>query len=265
MYTATDILAFLECPPASPEIRSLNRLVEAYVHKVPWESVFRIAKCASTPETAQRPRWPDEFWQDAIQSGGGGTCFESNYAFYWLLQQLGYTGYLTVNDMGEQRGCHAAIILQLDGRKYLADVGIPLLVALPIEPARETRRATWLHTYTLRPDGVDRYQVLRSRHPKPNIYTLLDSSVGEPAYRRVVEQDYGETGLFLDQVILVKIIGDRLWRFSSKDLPYRIEWFSGVDRGEVPIPPGGAAKMLAKSFRVDQGRIEAALKVVGAI
>jgi hypothetical protein len=265
MHTVTDILAYLQCPPEPAGIRPLNRLIGAYVRRVPWESVFRIAKSTATTIVSQRPRWPDEFWNDALQSGGGGTCFESNYAFFWLLQQLGYTGYLTVNDMGEQRGCHAAIILHLHGWKYLADVGIPLLVALPIEPSRVTRRATWLHTYTIRPDGADRYQVLRSRHPKPNIYTLLDRPVSEPAYRKVVEQDYGETGYFLDQVILVKIIGDRLWRFSTTELPYRMEWFSGVDRGEVQIQPGRAAKTLAERFQMDEGRIETALHSVSRL
>jgi hypothetical protein len=262
MYTPDEILAYLQCPPEPPGIRPLNRLIRAYIRGVPWESVFRIAKSASTPDVTQRPRWPDEFWQDVIQSGGGGTCFETNYAFYWLLQRLGYTGYLTVNDMGEQRACHAAIILHLHARKYLVDVGIPLLVALPVDPAGVTQRATWLHTYTIHPEGVDRYQVLRSRHPKPNIYTLLDTPVSEPAYRWVVEQDYGETGLFLDQVILVKIIGDRLWRFSTKDLPYRIEWFSQVDRGEVQIQPDQAAKTLAERFQMDEGKIEAALRSI---
>ena len=89
--------------------------------------------------------------------------------------------------------------------------------------------------------------------------------MSEPAYRRVVEQDYSETGYFLDQVILVKIIGDRLWRFSTKDLPYRMEWFSRADRGEVPIPAGQAGKMLAECFQMDQGRIEAALHVISRL
>ena len=117
MHTPADILAYLQCPPESPGIRPLNRLIRAYIRNVPWESVFRIAKSASTPNSTERPRWPDEFWHDAIQSGGGGTCFETNFALFWLLQQLGYTGYLTINDMGEQSGCHAAIILHLNGWK----------------------------------------------------------------------------------------------------------------------------------------------------
>ncbi len=260
MYDAADILTFLECPPATPGIRPLNRLIQAYIQKVPWESVFRIAKRAVTPDLAQCPRWPDEFWQDAIRSGGGGTCFENNYAFFCLLRALGYSGYLTVNDMGERRGCHAAIMINLNGRKYLVDVGIPLLLALPVDPGRATWRTTWMHTYTICPDGADRYQVLRSRHPKRNIYTLLDTPVSEQDYRRVVEQDYGVAGLFLDRVIVVKIIGQRLWRFSSADVPYRLEWFGKEDRGEVPISPDQVASVLAERFQMDEGKIKEALK-----
>lgn len=264
MQSSEDILAYLGCPPEPPGIRQLNRLIAAYERRVPWESVFRIAKRAATPELARRPRWPDEFWGDAIECGGGGTCFESNYAFFWLLQQLGYSGYLTVNDMGEQCGCHSAIIIHLHGRKYLVDVGIPLLVALPVEPARAARRSTWLHTYTVQPDGPNRYQVLRSRHPKPNIYTLLDRPVSDAAYRRVVDGDYGDGGYFLDRVIIVKVTGDRLWRFSSDDLPYRLEWFGREARGEIPVPSGQAAKVLAERFQMDEGKIAEALRCISA-
>jgi len=261
------ILAYLGCSPGTPGIRSLNRLVQAFIRKVPWESAFRIAKRAVTPDLAQRPRWPDEFWRDAIQSGGGGTCFENNYAFFCLLRSLGYTGYLTVNDMGEQRGCHAAIVILLDGRKYLVDVGIPLLTALPVDPGRATRRSTWLHGYTVQPDGArqdgaDRYQVLRSRHPKPNIYTLFDTPVSEPDYRRVVEQDYGEAGLFLDKVIVVKVIGERLWRFSSAEQPYCLEWFGKAERGSEPIPTGQVASAVANRVLMDEVKIEEAIGIL---
>jgi arylamine N-acetyltransferase len=262
MLNEAEILQFLECTPGAPGIRQLNRLVRAYVRKVPWESVFRIAKRASTPELSLRPRWPDEFWEDAMRSGGGGTCFESNYAFFQLLKQLGYTGYLTVNDMGEQRGCHSAIIIHLDGQKVLVDVGIPLQAALHIDPRRVTRCTTWLHTYTIRPDEANRYQVERSRHPNRNIYTLIDTPIAEPHYCRIVEQDYGETGLFLNRVILVKVIEDRLWRFNSDEMPYRLEGFGRQDRQEIPIPSDQAIRMLSEHFRMDAGKIEAALRAL---
>ncbi len=260
MIETAEILKFLECPPSKPGIRHLNRLINAYVRKVPWESVFRIVKRASTPDRSQCPRWPDEFWQDAFYAGGGGTCFESNYAFFHLLQELGYRGYLTVNDMGEQRACHAAIVIHLDGRKVLVDVAIPIIVTLLIDPARITRRSTWLHTYTARPDGLNRYQILRSRHPKPNIYTLHDTPVSDADYCQILEQDYGEKGLFLNWVIIVKVIGDRLWRFSSTDLPYRLESLGQEGKQEISLSSDQVFSVLAERFRMDQAKIETAMQ-----
>jgi arylamine N-acetyltransferase len=229
------------------------------VRKVPWESAFRIAKRASTQDLSLCPRWPEEFWQDAIHSGGGGTCFESNYAFFQLLKKLGYSGYLTVNDMGEQHGCHSAIIVQLSGRKILVDVGIPLQAALPVDPGQVLRRTTWLHTYTVRPDGANRYQIERSRHPQRNIYTLLDAPILETDYRKIVEQDYGETGLFLNRVILVKVIDNCLWRFNSQELPYRLEIFRRGKKQVLPIQPNQLSSVLAERFQMDPKKIETAL------
>lgn len=265
-----DILDFLECAPGRPGVRHLNRLIHAYVRKVPWESAFRIAKRAETPETAQCPRYPYEFWRDAMTSGGGGTCFESNYAFFDLLKKLGYSGYLTVNDMGDEIGCHSAIVVEVDGRKVLVDVGIPLQTVLPFGPDRLTRRTTWLHTYTVRPDGTgppgershNLYQIERSHHPMRNIYTLLDKPVPGAEYRKVMEQDYGEGGLFLDRVIIVKVIGDRLWRFNSQETPYRLEAFTRGEKQEYLIPPEGLSRSLAKHFQMDERKIEVALAVV---
>lgn len=263
MITESDILKFLECAPGTPGVHLLNRLVNAYVRKVPWESVFRISKRASTPETAQCPRYPDEFWRDAMNSGGGGTCFESNYAFFHFLQQLGYSGYLTVNDMGDELACHSAIVIELDGQKLLVDVGIPLHTALPFSPDGLTRRTTWLHTYTVRPDGAGCYQVERSRHPQRNIYTLLDRPVEEGDYRAVMERDYGQEGLFLDRVIVVKVIGDRLWRFNSQETPYRLEAFTRGEKQEYPIPPDRLPQVLAGHFHMDERKIAIAFASLG--
>ena len=106
------VLSYLGVPAAPPTLDLIDTIVTAYTRTVPWESAFRIAKRARTPDTADCPRWPDEFWTDALTRGGGGTCFESNYALFSLLRALGYEGYLTINNMGETVGCHAAIVLR---------------------------------------------------------------------------------------------------------------------------------------------------------
>src|SRR5690348_9573200 len=104
MINVQPILAFLEVPSGPPDRALLDRLIAAYPARVPWESVSRIVRRARTERTEDCPRWPETFWQEAITLGMGGTCFESNCAFFALLQSLGFDGYLTVNDMNKTVG-----------------------------------------------------------------------------------------------------------------------------------------------------------------
>ena len=59
----------------------------------------------------------------------GGWCFQLNGLFHWLLTELGFdmvmTGSSTRTDEGEWRNArdHMALIAQIDGQKYLVDVG----------------------------------------------------------------------------------------------------------------------------------------------
>jgi arylamine N-acetyltransferase len=112
----SQILSYLGCRREKPTVRYLNRLIQAYIRRVPWESVSRIVKRHTTPKTELCPRWPAEFWQEALKYGTGGTCFENNLAFFTLLSNLGFDGYLTINDM-EQPDCHMASIIKVNGKK----------------------------------------------------------------------------------------------------------------------------------------------------
>jgi arylamine N-acetyltransferase len=257
------VLQHLGCTAARPDVATLNRVIDAYVRRVPWESAFRITKRNLTAGTAQCPRWPEEFWEDAIHRGGGGTCFESNYAFLSLLRALGYEGYLTINNMGDTVGCHTAIILRIDGTTRVVDVGIPLHRSILYHAERVTRQSTPFHTYILRPDGEQRFQVERTRHPKRNIFTLLDVPVEDAAYRRATTNDYGPQGLFLDRVIINKVIGNQFMRFSSSERPWSIERFNvRGEKSEVVLAEDTAAEQLAAVFAMDRAIIQHALTVV---
>lgn len=253
------VLAYLRVPAARATLRLLNGLISAYVQKVPWESVFRIAKRQRTTQLSERPRWPEEFWRDAIQHGGGGTCFESNYAFLALLRSLGYEGYLTINNMGSTVGCHTAIVLLLDGQKRLVDVGIPIHTSLRIRADQITRTASYFHTYMVRPRQPGCYEIERNHHPKRNIYTLIDQPVSDQAYRAALTQDYGDHGLFLDRLIINKVIDGKIWRFSSSDRPLQLETFDPHGKTEVLLPESLLARRLAGYFGMERTVIEAAL------
>lgn len=253
------VLSYLGCAPAKPSTQALNRLIIAYVQKVPWESVFRIAKHRHTPAVEARPRWPEEFWVDAIERGGGGTCFESNYAFLAFLRALGYAGYLTINDMGETRGCHSALVLLRNDHKRLVDVGIPLYTSLRLPVAQRTRTASYFHTYIVRPVGDDRYTLERTNHPNRYLYTLLDQPVSDATYRAAMIQDYGQQGLFLDRVIINKVIEGKVLRFDSRDRPLRIEAIEPTNKTEILLPDRLLARRLASYFAMERTVIQLAL------
>ena len=92
---------------------------------------------------------------------------------------------------------------------------------MPIYIAQITRRSNEFHHYTIHPDSNSRYAIERSHHPKRKIFTLVDVPIPLEEYRVAVQQDYEETGYFLDRVIIVKVIEGRLWRFSSVDTPHK--------------------------------------------
>lgn len=253
------VLSYLDYSLAKPGTQALNRLLIAYVQKVPWESVFRIAKRRRTRTPEECPRWPEEFWLDAMHHGGGGTCFESNYAFMALLGALGYEGYLTINDMGEARGCHSAIVLFLNDQKRLVDVGIPLHTSLRLQAEQCTRTASYFHTYIARPDGDERYTIERTNHPNRYLYTLLDQPIADASYRAAMIQDYGQQGRFLDRIIINKVMEGKVWRFNSSDRPLRIEAIEPTNKTEILLPTSLLARRLASYFAMERAVIQIAL------
>jgi arylamine N-acetyltransferase len=256
------VLNYLEVDRQEPpNLSFLETLITAYTNRVPWESAFRIAKRGKTRVTNDCPRWPDEFWTEAIEKGGGGTCFESNYAFFALLSAIGYRGYLTINDMGDTSGCHAAIVLQMEEGLWLADVGLPIYIPLPMSRSDMTSRSCPIHTYTVTPMTSDRYQVDRDRHSKPNCYTLINRPVAEEEFRRAIINDYGPEGLFLNRVIITKVIGEYVWRFNSEERPFHLERFrnGGMETQELLDDPGEIATVISEVFSIDQETLGTAL------
>lgn len=182
------ILTFLNVKAAAPTLFVLEKLLAAYYCTVPWESVFRIVRRAET--AVPSPRWPNQFWQEAMTCGSGGTCFESNYAFFALLQTLGYEGYLTINNMGSSIGCHTAIVVVLDGQKWLV----------------------------------------------------------------------GENGLFLDFVIVNKIINNEPWRFNMAERPWQLNRFEWGQRIDTPLN-GDVATAVAEHFGLDTAVVQQAFNL----
>ncbi|MBX3052607.1 MAG: arylamine N-acetyltransferase [Caldilineaceae bacterium] len=264
MTTTAKILRFLQVEQQPPSPAFLDVLVAAYTQRVPWESAFRIAKRATTPVTADCPRWPAEFWHDAQTRGGGGTCFESNYAFFWLLQKLGFDGYLTINDMHESRGCHTAIVIRLGDERWLVDAGYPLYLPVPLVEGQTTQRRTPFHTYTVIPQPGNCYEIQRDHHPKPYTFTLIDRPIPDEEYRAATTADYEPSGHFLREVIVHRVIDGCVWRFNGRTDPYLLESFPALDDPQTAtlesIGVADAPTRLARLFGMDQSVLQRAFE-----
>lgn len=250
-------------PPANKE--TLERLLIGYTRNVPWESASRIVVRDKTEKLEKCPRFGKPFWDSALQYGTGGTCYESNYAFFALLLCLGYEGYLTVNNMGDKVGCHTAIIIFLDGEKYLVDVGLPIYALLPIRRKESNVIQSEFFTYTVESLGYNKYNIWRDPHPSRNAFTLIDKPIGEDKYRQYTTNDYIlATGLFLDKVVINKVIAGNLWRFNSRDLPLHMEKFVDGERFDYPLEED-IADQLASKFKIDSDIITDSLRVMGIL
>jgi hypothetical protein len=131
--------------------------------------------------------------------------------------------------------------------------------ALPIHSSQITRRSNEFHHYTVRPESNDRYAIERSHHPKRRAFTLVDVPVPLEDYRNAVQNDYEETGYFLDRVVIVKVIEDRLWCFSCDDTPFKVEGFDKTSKQEVMLATDTLAKGLSGKFGMDENKIALAL------
>jgi arylamine N-acetyltransferase len=257
------ILHHLALDKAQPSLPYLTALLNAYVQTVPWESASRIVRRAHVSNTADCPRWPEEFWEGALERGLGGTCFESNYAFLALLYALGFEGYLTINDMYDTVGCHTAAIVQLDGAHWMADAGFPVLTPVQLDAAQRTEAtSTWLH-YTAQPasGNPNVFTLERTPHPKPYMFTVHNTPISDADYRAATIQDYGPNGLFLQEVNINKVVNGELWRFSTRELPLHLQRFVNHQRIDIPLADDfdQGAHLIAKTFSMHEATLREAL------
>lgn len=227
------VLRFLELLPERPSLDYLGRLQRAVKHHVPWESASRVVRAASVPALEDRPRRPAEFWQRAMIDRTGGTCFESDYAFGILLRALGFDAAFRINDMPDHDAvaCHAAVVVTIDGARYLADVGLgsPIECPLPLDVEGERVVHGGSERYRLRPETAETVALSRegARDDLENapMYLFVDRPVSDAEYDARVAADYGTGGLFLDAVRLTRWYADgTALRFSpDRGLTERVE------------------------------------------
>ncbi len=258
------ILAHLELTAPDhrvPDRTLLNRVLLAWSARIPWESASRIARHQSPGAPEDYARGPERFFADALRFGTGGTCFESNGALLALLAELGFAARIVFCDMDDGHvDPHCALIVDLDGESYLADVGYPIPAALRLDPATSTAVETPVYRYTAEPLATGQWEVRRASGSWGGFCFRVKPAAVDPAafWARLV-RDHGPDGLFLGEVILHRVDGDQVWYFSERRGLVR-----RTTGREAPLFFTDLARphldaVLSRFFRVDRALIRAAL------
>lgn len=125
--------------PARPE--RLKELVAAYAN-LPYENLSKVIKLHTFGSPEHALRLPDEVAEDHLGRHLGGTCFSLTFFLECLLRENGFTGYKVMAHMHAGNNIHCALIVVVDGIRYLVDPGYLLTEPMQLSRDRPVRYHT---------------------------------------------------------------------------------------------------------------------------
>jgi arylamine N-acetyltransferase len=134
-------LALLGIDHPGPSLEALNRLTHSHVRTILFTNVPAILRRRAHPFGPVPPIDLDALLESWEHHRGGGVCFEVAEMFSRLIVALGYHAHSVLAQISFP-GSHQAVVVELDGRSYLADVsnGAPFFEPIPLDRTVEIRR-----------------------------------------------------------------------------------------------------------------------------
>ena len=254
MIPADDILESLDLSRAQPGIGYLQALYSRFNARVPFETASKILRDAEVAEPDEKPRWPEVFWRDHLESGAGGTCFARVAAFAELLEALGFT---TRKALGRvvSDGDHSALLVESGGALTVCDVGFPLPEPFPAAAgAHESAFGTIEVSATARGLAVD----FPAIPGDPRRLEIFLPAVSEETFRRRWRETFRPGSKFLRRVGLRRQLDGRSIAFASGEL--RVD--DAHSRLTHPLARPRAAR-LAEAFGIEAELLSRAFERVG--
>jgi hypothetical protein len=254
-FPAEDVLDALELSAEDPSLPFLEKLFGRFNARVPFETASKILRDADVSDPAQKPRVPDVFWADFLESGAGGACYARVAAFDALLLDLGFASRKVLgrvlNDFD-----HAALFVTIGGREWLADVGFPLPALLPSSggevetevaalSATETERGVHVRFLSGVPEGPRRLEVFRA-------------PVADEEFLSRWRGTFRPDSKFLVNVSLQKRDGPRVITFARGEV--RVDDLH--TRTRIPLA-AERPRRLAEIFGVDEDLLRRAFSIAG--
>lgn len=123
--------------PGPPGLDGLGEIL-SHFSKFPYENLSKTIRHHEAAELEKKLRFPIEVMDGYARHRFGGTCFSLTFFLQTLLAHAGYRCYPVMADMKWAPNSHCAMIVLLDGRRYLVDPGY--LLNRPMEMTLEKPR-----------------------------------------------------------------------------------------------------------------------------
>jgi len=249
-----EVLDALDLSRAEPGIGLLEALFARFNARVPFETASKIERDARVEDRAAKPRRPEIFWGEHLESGAGGTCFARVAAFADLLASLGFPARKLLGRVVQDFD-HAGLLVTAAGRPWICDVGFPLPALLPAQPGEvETGLGALAVGATERG-----WRVALGGVPEgPRALELFAGDVPEPEFDRRWQETFRPGSKFLTEVALRNSMENRAVSFARgavrvDDLHTRLT---------LPLA-GPRAGRLSEIFGVDEELLQSAFDRVG--
>jgi len=123
-------------PSRLPNLDFLREILAGFAN-LPYENLSKIIKFYHHGENAtERLRLPEEVIEDHLHLHLGGTCFSLTFFLQSILMHHGFPGYIVMGDMKAGHNLHCALVVLLEGIKYLVDPGYLLRQPMALDPNR---------------------------------------------------------------------------------------------------------------------------------
>jgi arylamine N-acetyltransferase len=254
-FPVEEVLDGLDLSAEEPSHRFLERLFGRFNSRVPFETASKILRDADVSDPAEKPRVPDVFWRDFLESGTGGTCYARVAAFDALLSSVGFSTRKALGRV-EVDFDHAALFVPIGGREWIADVGFPLPALVPAAggdvetevaalAAAETDRGVGVRFASGVPEGPRRLEIFRD-------------AVSEDDFLARWRKTFRPDSKFLTSVSLHRRDGPRVLTFARGEV--RVDDLHS--RTRIPLS-GDRPRRLAELFGIDEDVLARAFSLVG--
>jgi len=243
---------------ADAEPRQLLRDVASAFSDLPYENLTKIIKGNELADPRQSRRLPDEVLRDHLAFGTGGTCFSLTATLLHLVRSLGWRAEPLLADRRYGENTHCAMLVWIDDRPHLVDLGYLIVEPIPLESDAETHVKTAFNELILSP------------HAQGEKLDLSTASQGRQTYRLTFKTTPADEGEFLhawdasfdwDMMrypVLSRVLGsNQLYlqgdRFQTRGL-------DGVERSEIRHDE--LVRRIAVEFGVDSRIVAQAMSVL---